>query len=75
MTVTLSDVQGRFGRDVAGNHTVHAKLEDGSVVCSAHIEIDGIEEKFWFLGHDEFLSDWDLLTRSDAKMLITEASR
>ncbi len=69
-TGTLDQIQGVFGSDIAGNHTVIATLEDGAVVC--YCDVDALNGRVYFIGHDEFLSDWD---RCSEKEALTEVRR
>jgi hypothetical protein len=75
MAFTLDQIQEVFGREIAGNHTVYVTFDDGAVLCSALVEIDGVTEVVWFIGHDVHLSDWDLTTAHEAKQIIAEAAR
>jgi hypothetical protein len=65
----LNDIQPIFGREIAGNHTVHVTLEDGAVVCSCTTEQFG---RVWFIGHDEHLTDWDLVGEAEAREIIAK---
>jgi hypothetical protein len=72
---SLDQVQDRFSDDIAGNHTLHTTLEDGSVVCSAVIVLDDEEVRIWFIGRDASLSDWDLCDPAEARNLIPKRNR
>lgn len=70
---TLDQIQPIFGREIAGNHTVRLTLDDGAVLCSCGVEIDGEEGTVWFIGHDADISDWDLISEADARALIADS--
>ena len=67
----LGAVQEIFGGSIAGNHTVHVRYDDGSVLCSC--TVDELGGRLWFLGHDEALSDWDLVDPLEARKMISDA--
>ncbi len=66
---TLDQIQDIFGSSIAGNHTVHATLEDGAVVCSCDTEF-GLA---LFIGHDVNLSDYDMISLAEFKSLTKGA--